>query len=140
MGFPGGSVGKESTCNEGDLALIPGLGTSPGEGKGCPLQYSGLENSMECIVHGVAKSQTWLSDFHFTSFPPTWPAYWILSSPGAARPQLSETITPGEMRRLIEPIRVFFFFLKIFFILNLWHVSLQVEFNIKTVFMSAMRL
>ena len=42
----------------GDLGLIPGLGRSPGEGKGYPLQYSGLENSMDCIVHGVAKSQT----------------------------------------------------------------------------------
>jgi len=60
------SVSKESACNAGDLSSIPGLGTSPGEGKGCPLQYSGLENSMDCIVHGVAKSQTRLSDFHFT--------------------------------------------------------------------------
>ena len=46
--------------------MIPGLGTSPGEGKGYPLQYSGLENSMDCIVCGVAKNQTQLSDFHFT--------------------------------------------------------------------------
>ena len=59
------SVGKESACNAGDLGLIPGLGRSPGEGKGYPLQYSGLENSMDCIVHGVTKSQTQLSDFHF---------------------------------------------------------------------------
>ena len=66
-GFPHGSVGKESTCNAGDPSLILGLGRSPGEGKGYPLQYSGLENSMDCIVHGVAKSQTRLSDFHFTS-------------------------------------------------------------------------
>ena len=50
----------------GDLDLIPGLGRSPGEGKGYPLQYSGLENSMDCIVHGVTKSQTQLSNFHFT--------------------------------------------------------------------------
>ena len=121
--------------------MIPGLGRFPGEGKGYPLQCSGLENSMEYIVHGVAKSRTGLSDFHFSSFPPTWSAYWILSSPRAARPQLSKTITPGEVRRLIEPIRVFFFFfLKICFILNLWHVYLQVEFNINTFFMSAMRL
>ena len=49
----------------GDLGLIPVLGRSPGEGKGYILQYSGLENSMDCIVHGVAKSQTQLSDFHF---------------------------------------------------------------------------
>ena len=56
--FPGGSAGKESACNAGDLGLIAGLGRSPGEGNSCPLQYSGLENSMECRVHGVAKSQT----------------------------------------------------------------------------------
>ena len=46
MGFPGGSAGKESTCNTGDLGLIPGSGKSPGEGKGSPLRYSCLENSM----------------------------------------------------------------------------------------------
>jgi len=56
QGFPGGSAGKEPTCNAGDLGSIPGLGRSPGEGKGYPLQYSGLENSMDCIVHGVAES------------------------------------------------------------------------------------
>ena len=55
-GFPGGSAGKESACNVGDLGLIAGLGRSPGEGKGYPLQYSGLENSIEYIIHGVAKS------------------------------------------------------------------------------------
>ena len=65
LGFPDSSVGKESACNAGDLDLIPGLGRSPGEGKGYPLQYSGLENSMNSIVHGVAKSPTRLSDFHF---------------------------------------------------------------------------
>ena len=54
------------TTNVGDLGLIPGLGKSPEEGKGYPLQYSGLENSMHCMVHGVAKSQTQLSHFHFT--------------------------------------------------------------------------
>ena len=52
--FPGGSDGKASAYNVGDLGSIPGLGRSPGEGKGYPLQYSGLENSMGCIVHGVA--------------------------------------------------------------------------------------
>ena len=57
----------ESTCNAGDLLSIPGLGRYPGKGKSYPLQYSGLENSMDCAVHGVAKSQTWLSDFHLTS-------------------------------------------------------------------------
>ena len=54
-----------------NLSLIPGLGRSPGEGKGNTLQYSGLENSVDCIVHGVAKSQTRLSDFHFTSLRKT---------------------------------------------------------------------
>ena len=58
LGFSYGSAGKESICNEGDLGLIPGLESSPGEGKGYPLQYSGLENSMDCIVHGVTKGQT----------------------------------------------------------------------------------
>ena len=58
LDFPGGSVGKESACNAGDLGSIPGLGRSPGEGKGYPFQYSGLENSMDCIVHGVEKGQT----------------------------------------------------------------------------------
>ena len=57
-GFPCGSAGKESTCNAGDLGLILGLGRSPGEGKGYPLWYSGLENSMGCIVHGVAELDT----------------------------------------------------------------------------------
>ena len=56
---------KESTCNVGDLGSIPGLEKSPGERKGYPLQYSGLENSMDCIAHGVPKSQTQQSDFHF---------------------------------------------------------------------------
>ena len=61
-GFPDGSDGKESACNAGYLGSIPGLGGSPGEGKGYPLQYSGLENA---IVHGVTKSRTRLSNFHF---------------------------------------------------------------------------
>ena len=68
FGFPCGLAGKEFTCNAGDLDLIPGLGKSPGEVKGYPLQYSGLENSVDCIVHGVAKSQTRLDDFHFRTF------------------------------------------------------------------------
>ena len=57
---------KKSASNIGDLGLIPGLGRSPGEGKGYALQYSGLENSMDCIVHAVGKSWTQLSNFHFT--------------------------------------------------------------------------
>ena len=58
MGFPGGSVGEESTCNAGDLGSIPGLGRSPVERKGYPHQDSDLEKSMDCIAHGVAKSWT----------------------------------------------------------------------------------
>ena len=54
-GFPGGSAGKESTCNAGDLGSIPGLGRSPGEGNGYLLQYSSAENSMDCTLNGVAK-------------------------------------------------------------------------------------
>ena len=90
MGFPDSSVGKESTCNTVDASSIPGLGRStkertdyplqycwasleaqmvknpsPGEGNGYPLQYSGLENCMDCIVHGITKNHTLLSDFHF---------------------------------------------------------------------------
>ena len=64
LGFPCGSAGKESACNVGDLGLIPGLGRSPGEGKGYPLQFSGLENSMDCSVLGVAKSWTGLRNFY----------------------------------------------------------------------------
>ena len=66
LGFPCGLAGKESSCNVGDLGSIPGLGRSPEEEKGYRLQYSGPENSMNCIVHGVTKSQTRLSDFHFS--------------------------------------------------------------------------
>ena len=65
MGFPGGSASKESACNAGDLGSVLGLGRFPGEGKGRTLHYSGLENSMDCMVSGVAKSLTRLSSFHF---------------------------------------------------------------------------
>ena len=65
LGLEDGSAGKESACNEGDLGSIPGLGRGPGEGQGYPLQYSGLENSTDCTVHGVTKSRSQLSDFHF---------------------------------------------------------------------------
>ena len=65
-GFPGGSEGKVSACNVEDLGLIPGLGRSPGEGNGNPLQYSCLENYMDCILHRATKSQTWLSNFRIS--------------------------------------------------------------------------
>ena len=62
-GFPRGSAGQESACKAGDLASIPGVGRSPAEGKGCPLQYSGLENPM---VQRLAKCRTRLNDFPVT--------------------------------------------------------------------------
>ena len=73
LGFPGGSDGKVSACNEGAPGLIPGSGQSPREGNGNPLHYSCLENSMDggawwAAVHGVAKSRTRLSDFTFFHF------------------------------------------------------------------------
>ena len=71
VGFCGGSDSKKSTCNVGDLGSIPGLGRSPGGGNSYPLEYSGLENSKDCIVYGVAKSRTRLSDFYFL-----WCAYY----------------------------------------------------------------
>ena len=67
LGFPCGSAGKESACNVGRPGFNPWVGKIPGEGKSYLLHYLGLENSMDCIVHGVAKSWTQLSDFHITS-------------------------------------------------------------------------
>ena len=64
QGFPDSSAGKESACNAGDLGVIPGLGRTPGEGKGYPPQYSGLEKSMDYKVHGVTKNRMRLSNFH----------------------------------------------------------------------------
>ena len=73
-GFSGSSAVKESACDAGDPCLIPGLGRSPGGGHDNPLQYSCLENSVDrgdwqATVPGVAKSWSWLSDFHFHLFP-----------------------------------------------------------------------
>ena len=72
--FPGGSDSKESACNVGDWTSVPGSGTSPGEGNDNPLQYSCLENPMDrgawwATAHGVTKSRTWLSDYHFHFLP-----------------------------------------------------------------------
>ena len=71
LSFPDSSVGKESACKAGDPSSIPGLERSTGEEIGYQLQYSSLENSMDCIVHGVAKSWTQLSDIHF-QFSTVW--------------------------------------------------------------------
>ena len=82
--FPCGSAGKEPACNSGDLDLIPGLGRSAGEERGYPLQYSGLENSMDCIVYGAPKSRTWLSDFYFTSLH-TYYSYYLKTTQSKSR-------------------------------------------------------
>ena len=78
-GLPFSSAGKETTCNAEDLGLIPGLERSFREGKGYPLKYSGLENSLDSTVHGVAKSQTQLSDFYFREVSECWKSrnFWI---------------------------------------------------------------
>ena len=78
-GFPYGSASKESACNTGDLGLIPGLERCPGEENGYPLQYFGLENSMDSIVHEITKSQTQASEFHFTSLTVLAVIYFVLN-------------------------------------------------------------
>ena len=88
MGFPDSSVGKESACNAGDPNLIPGSGRLPGEGNGYPLQYSGLEKSMDYTIHGVTESQTRLSDFHFN---PGQPHTSLLPLPWVQPPGLAPT-------------------------------------------------
>ena len=73
LGFPCGSPGKKTACYVGDLGSIPGLGRSPGEGKGYPLQ-----NSVDCVVHGAAKNWTQVSDFHFHGYARTSLLHWDL--------------------------------------------------------------
>ena len=97
LGFPGGSAGKESARNGRDLGSIPGLGRSPGEGNSYPLQYSGVENSMDCIVHGVTKSHTWLSDFHIGGHMS--PAFWTSLPP----PILSHLSSLSQSTNLSSP-------------------------------------
>ena len=101
--IPHGSVGKESTCSVGDLGSIPALGRSPGEEKGYPLQYSGLENSVDCIVHRISKSRTLLSEFHFHL------TFLILSS----------TVTSIRMRRIYKTSLYFWASLIAQFVKNL---------------------
>ena len=89
--FPCGSAGKESVCNVGDLGLIPGLGRSPGEGKGCPLQYSGLKNSMDCTAWGCEESDR-TKQLTFTSLHVCIEYLWtpnrLLAAKGHLRTQL----------------------------------------------------
>ena len=75
LGFPDRSAGKQPACNAGDLGLIPGLGRFPGEGKSYPLQYSGLENSMDCVVHGVGSQRVRHNWVTFISL--LYPAYFM---------------------------------------------------------------
>ena len=77
-GFPDSSAGEELACNAGDPGSIPGLGRSPGEGKGYPLQYSSLENSMDSIVLGITKSRTWRSNFHSLKHQWTHSSFYLL--------------------------------------------------------------
>ena len=108
-GFPGGSEGTASACSAGDLGLIPGLGRSPGEGNGTPLQYSCLENPKNrgawwATVHGVAKSWTWLSDeaqnTAHTQFLPltSQTAQWSKNMPANAGDRGDTNSIPGSGR------------------------------------------
>ena len=94
-GFPGGLNSKKSTCNAGDLGSIPGLGRSPGEGNSNSLQYSDLENSMDCIVHGVSKSRTQLSYFHFTSL--------LTYNPYTQQPSHNNWMSHHLLNKILEP-------------------------------------
>ena len=114
--FPGGSDGKDSACNVGDLGSIPGLGRSPWEGNGNPLQYSCLENPMDggawqATVHGVAKSQTWLNNFTFFHFANRQThSESLLDHPMASPPAIKDTWeSPAKISssRLGEPSRQF---------------------------------
>ena len=99
--FPCGSAGKESACNVGDLGSIPGFGRSPGEGRGCPLQYSGLANCIDCVFYGVAKSRTQLSDF---PFPIKYFGLW--SCMGCCWSRVHCTHQPGRSHSWLGSLRV----------------------------------
>ena len=101
LGFPCDSAGEESACNAGDLGSIPGLGRSPGGGKGYPLQSSGLENFMDCTVHGVTKSQTQLSNVHFRSHLVDFPGGPVAKNPPASAGD--EGSIPGQELRFHMP-------------------------------------
>ena len=95
-GFPCGSASKDSPCNAGDLGLIPGLGRYPGEGKGYPFQYSGLENSMDSTIRGIAKSQTQLSDFHLLESP--WESSFSRRGGNNMESSLNSRFPPGSKK------------------------------------------
>jgi len=77
LGFPCSSVGEESACNAGDLGSIPGLGRSPGEGNGNPLQYSGLENPMNCSLPGSSVHRVARVRHDLATKPPPFNIYWV---------------------------------------------------------------
>ena len=108
MGFPGGSGSKESTCSEGDLGLIPGLGRSPGEGKDYPLQHSGLENSMDCIVHSL-RHRGWDG---WTASPTRWT--WVWASSGSwwwtGKPGVLHWTDKVKKLRMFRPLTLLFIF------------------------------
>ena len=113
LGFPCGSAGKESACNAGDLGSIPELGRSLREGNGYPLQYSGLENSMDCIVHGVTKSRTRLATFTRSVYvitPPGWSSLELGPSQPSTSPCCSThlpLLAPGQrLPGLLTPASV----------------------------------
>ena len=96
VGFPGDSDDKESACRVGDLGLIPVLWRSPGEGNGYPLPFSGLENSMDCIVHGAAKSWTRLSIIEVANLKYWWTTICLSVPSVIIKPKL-------EMLKKLEP-------------------------------------
>ena len=107
MGFPCGSAGKESACNAGNLGSIPGLGKSPGEVRGYPLQYSGLENPIDCLAHGITKSWTRLSVFHFyfkVQLVQSFILVWLFATKWTAARQASLSIT--NSRSLLKLISI----------------------------------
>ena len=135
LGFPGSSTGKESTCNVGDLGSVPGLGRSPGEGKGWPLQYSGLESFMDCIVHRVTKSQEQLSDFHilvtiygYLCFLPMWQLmrfHWKQAQGGIAYVQVNILFLPLLPGYIFVHFSWKFTFLDVYYAFKCFHQHLQ---------------
>ena len=108
LGFPCGSACKEFACNAGDMGSIPALGRSPGEGKSYPLQYSTLENPTDCIVHGVTKSWTQLSDFHFHNkkksyYPDITGPFCQVGSVQFSRSVVSNSLQPHESQHARPP-------------------------------------
>ena len=105
LGFPCGSAGKESACNVGDLSSIPGLGKSPGGGNGYPLQYSDLENSMDSVVHAVAKSRPQLSQFHLHQASLV--TQWVKSLSAMKKTRVQSWVRKIPWRRKWQPTPVF---------------------------------